>query len=292
MASTPFIAVGPNLVATRELSEPRLRVAIVGTREPNDDARAWTRATARRLVQVGAVVVSGGAMGIDAAAHEGALDGEGRTWCVLPCRPGHRYPPDNCALFERIEASHGALIWEANASPHMAKSVFHQRNVQIAALCTHLILVRGGAKSGALGAVRAALKLKRHVYTLDTSPWEMGAEAVRIARRLGAAPLDGFADLETLFGLLPAAPGLDSRSQSGQSGHQLAFSEARPEPQTTWDTADPVQCALAEGALSLDDLLQRTGLSLGGLTMRLLTLVGECVVKDLLSGLYRLVSRR
>ncbi len=285
MAFPLYISVGHNLVATRALAESRFRVALVGTREPSEEARAWTRRTARRLAEVGAVVVSGGAVGIDAAAHEGALDAGGTTWCVLPCEPGHLYPPTNHELFERIEASAGALIWEADASPHIAKSVFHQRNAQIAALCTHLILVRGGPQSGALGAVGSALKLGRHSFALSAAPWERGAEACREALKLGALDLRGDADMEALFGLLPLPP------EHSDSADQLTLSAGLGPVAPPFDTSDPVQSALATGPLSLENLLVRTGLGLAPLAMRLLTLEGECVVKDPLSGLYRLVRR-
>lgn len=272
------------LVGTRALASRPLRVALVGTRSPSPEAEHWTRRTAYRLAEAGAVVVSGGARGVDAAAHEGALDARGVTWCVLPGAPGLRYPAPHGELFRRIESSTGSLLWAKRGAPHLVPGSFHQRNEQIARLCTHVILVRGGPSSGALSAVRHALKIGRKVYALAAAPWEPGAEACQLARRLGATELQGGEDLETLFGLLPDTQAPQTHAApSPQLGLKLG---AGPSP----GSSDPVQSALADGSLSLEELLDRTGFSLAELGMRLLTLEGECVVKDPLSGHYRLVK--
>ena len=86
-------------------------VAIVGTRSPDAAPCAFARSLAASVVARGGVVVSGGAAGIDAAAHEGAMDAGGRTWVVAGTGQGEVYPKEHAPLFERVVASGGAMVW-------------------------------------------------------------------------------------------------------------------------------------------------------------------------------------
>lgn len=269
-----YIIVDGGLVATRALHMAPCRVALVGARDADEEALDWSFETAARLARAGIIVISGGARGVDKAAHEGALAVGGCTWCVLPCEPGTLYPPEHRSLYAKVRGSSGALIWAAQASPHVNKSVFHQRNAQLAALCTHMILVQAGAKSGTLGACAQALKLKRPVFSVVGAPWDARVAGCREAIRQGAHALVDSAQLEALFGLLPL--------QAALNASELPV--RRP--------PDPILSALAEGPLTLEQLMVITGLSMGALGMRLLTLVGDSVVRDDLAGRYRLALPR
>ncbi len=88
------------------------KIAIVGTREPLEKAKKFAFESARHFAESGITVVSGGAEGIDAAAHEGALASNGKTVCVFGTGFFKPFPPKNAALFERIRESGGLLVSE------------------------------------------------------------------------------------------------------------------------------------------------------------------------------------
>jgi DNA processing protein len=178
-------------------------VAIVGTRFADDDALAFTRALAADLAAAGEVVVSGGAAGIDAAAHEGALSGGGQTIAVLATGLEHAYPARHAPLFGRIARS-GALLseWTGGAAPSSGW-LFLRRNRLVAALAPVVVIVQAPARSGALSTARWAKRLKRRVLVVPAAPWDArgtgclelllaGAEiCTSVEDILSLAPLDG-----------------------------------------------------------------------------------------------------
>jgi DNA processing protein len=95
-----------------ELSDLPRAVAIVGTRRADEEALDFANSLAREVVLNGIVIVSGGAIGVDRAAHEGAIDGGGQTVVVLPTGLDAPYPPANHDLFQRA-AETGCLLTEA-----------------------------------------------------------------------------------------------------------------------------------------------------------------------------------
>ncbi|MBX3247613.1 MAG: DNA-processing protein DprA [Myxococcales bacterium] len=145
-------------------------VAIVGTRAPDPQARDFAHTLAAALAREGVVVVSGGALGIDAAAHRGALSAGGRTVAVLANGVERAYPPEHAPLFAEI-AAQGALAAEVrHAAPTAAR--FVGRNRIIAALAEATIVVQAPARSGALSTAAAARRLGRFVFAVPASPWD------------------------------------------------------------------------------------------------------------------------
>jgi DNA processing protein len=98
-------------VRGRELADPSTTVGVVGSRRCTDTGRELARELGRGLAEAGACVVSGAARGIDAAAHEGALDAEGHTVAVSACGIDEVYPPGSRALVSRI-ARTGTIVSE------------------------------------------------------------------------------------------------------------------------------------------------------------------------------------
>ncbi|MYE27324.1 MAG: DNA-processing protein DprA [Chloroflexi bacterium] len=141
-------------------------VAIVGTRQPSKEARYITLGLAMQLARAGIAVVSGLALGIDTAAHTGALSANGFTIAVLGSGLLRIYPETNRRLAQRIEVA-GALIsetrpcWGANAQRLVA------RNRIISGLSQALIVVESDIEGGAMYAARFAREQGRHVYTFD-----------------------------------------------------------------------------------------------------------------------------
>jgi len=126
------------------------RVALVGMRHPDPYGVDLAREIARDLARAGVCVVSGGAEGIDAAAHEAALDAGGRTVAVLGTGLDVVYPAGHRPLFERIVASGGALVSEYEDGQRGDRWTFPKRNRLVSAMSEAVLVVRAGERSGAL----------------------------------------------------------------------------------------------------------------------------------------------
>jgi DNA processing protein len=141
----------PDLLRLRGALPPaRARVAVVGARHPDDYGRDVARRIAMGLARAGVSVVSGGALGVDGAAHEGALDAGGHTVAVLGAGLDRAGPADNRPLFERIVAAGGALLSELDDAAPATRWTFPRRNRIVSGMSDAVVVVRGGARSGAL----------------------------------------------------------------------------------------------------------------------------------------------
>ncbi|HEX2234716.1 MAG TPA: DNA-processing protein DprA [Actinomycetota bacterium] len=163
-------------------------VALVGTRRPTSAGLEAARSIATQLVQAGYAIVSGLAVGIDAAAHEAALDAAGHTVAVLGCGLDLVYPRCNAALKERIR-ERGTLVSEYDDGVRSRSFHFPQRNRIIAALATAVVVVEGSYKSGALITARLALEANRDVYAVPGSIRNPAAEGPNELIRRGQAAL-------------------------------------------------------------------------------------------------------
>jgi DNA processing protein len=179
------------------------RVAVVGTRRPTALGREVGRAIARGLAASGVPVVSGGAIGIDAAAHRGALDAGGRTVAVLGSGIDVDYPRSNGRLLAEVAAT-GTIVSEYSpgvpAEPHR----FPARNRLIAALSRGVVVVEGAQRSGTRITAEHAIELGLEVFAVPgpvTSPLaETPLELIREGARLVRGAEDVLEDL----GIVPA----------------------------------------------------------------------------------------
>lgn len=174
-------------------------VAIVGTRSPSPDARFITLQLAMQLARAGYAVVSGLALGIDAAAHTGALSAAGATIAVLGSGVLNVYPPGNQELAERIGES-GALVSELHPYGSANAQRLVSRNRIISGLSQAVIVVESDAQGGAMYTARFAREQGRPVYTFD-SP----ASGNRSLIESGAIVLRRDDPLDLLLGALNAA---------------------------------------------------------------------------------------
>ncbi|MCL4394546.1 MAG: DNA-processing protein DprA [Chloroflexi bacterium] len=150
--------------------EDDFAVAIVGTREATAESAERATILARELAVRGLTIVSGLALGIDTAAHRGALDAEdGRTIGVLGSGIRVIHPRENAELAERI-TRHGALVSELgpNAPPRGPQLMARDRLVS--GLSQAVIVVQAGEKSGSLDTAARARKQRRGVYAIPASP--------------------------------------------------------------------------------------------------------------------------
>lgn len=182
------------------LQEPA--VAIVGTRGASTYGKACSRKFAETAARAGATVVSGGALGIDAAAHEGALEAGGRTVAVLGSGVDVVYPAAHAGLFDRIR-DRGALVsqFACGAGPNGYK--FLVRNGLIAALATVVVVIEAPEGSGALNTANAAAELGRQVLVVPGTIDRNGFRGSHALIRDGAALLDHPDQMLEALGLDP-----------------------------------------------------------------------------------------
>ena len=135
-------------------------VALVGARRASPYGREMARSLGRSLASTGVTIISGMALGADAAAHEGALAAPGATIAVLPGGAERPYPPASRALYRRILGT-GAAVSELPPATAARRWMFPARNRIIAALAAMTVVVEAGERSGALITARVAKGLGR-----------------------------------------------------------------------------------------------------------------------------------
>jgi DNA processing protein len=162
-------------------------VAVVGSRRACEPALRLARDLASALARAGAVVVSGGAVGIDAAAHEGALSA-GRTWAVAGTGHAHCFPAEHASLYERIGEGPGAMIWPF-APEFRHRTGFLTRNHVLVALSDAVVVVQAGERSGALHAASCAKDAGKPLWVVPAAPWMNDFAGSRWLLAQGARPV-------------------------------------------------------------------------------------------------------
>ncbi len=165
-----------------------LKVAVVGSREASMVGRQTAFDFAYNLSKFGALVISGGAEGIDSQAHRGALQAGARTICVLGCGSENSYNKKNLPLRREITL-HGAVISEYPPDAAPAERSFPERNRIIAALSDCCLVVEAGFGSGSLITASKAAKLGRKIFAVPGSldnPHSEGSNMLLTAGAIGA----------------------------------------------------------------------------------------------------------
>ncbi|MFH1346843.1 MAG: DNA-processing protein DprA [Spirochaetota bacterium] len=182
----------------------RPKIAIVGTRKATAYGRAIAKEMSQEFAKKGIVVVSGLAMGIDTAAHEGALLSKGKTIAVLACGLDAIYPRQNENLAKNIIETGGAVISEYPAGTEAFKNQFLERNRIISGLSVATIIIEAPNKSGALVTARLAAEQGREVFVapgpMNHSNYFGSHKLVRDGAILISAIEDVFEDLNWNFG--------------------------------------------------------------------------------------------
>ncbi len=226
-------------------------IAIVGSRNPTPQGIENARQFASHLSQAGLTVVSGLALGIDGAAHEGALPQAGRTIAVVGTGLDRVYPKNHLKLAHRI-ANLGLIVSEYPIGTPPMPHHFPQRNRIIAGLSMGLVVVEAALQSGSLISARLALESNRDVFAIPGSIHSPQARGCHALIKQGAKLVDAAQDiLEELHWSASATP-------------------STPDPKPI--TSDSLLTALAFDPVNLDALQERTGWTAAQLNTRLLEL--------------------
>ncbi len=272
------LATPPSELTLHGSLSSSLTVAIVGTRQPLPAAASFAHTLAGAVVKRGGVVVSGGATGIDAKAHEGALAEGGRTWVVAGTGHGVQYPREHGPLFERVVAGGGAVVWPFAPGTTGHPSRFLQRNGVLVALADVLVIVQARIPSGALNAALWARRLERPRWVVCPAPWALddGAFAGCIAeRRQGARALTSVDYFLSTLGL-PSTP----TPAPGRS--------VPPTPRNPAETR--VLATLTAVPRHRDEVVLQCGLPYPEVMTALLTLALDDVLVEGPEGFFRLPS--
>jgi DNA processing protein len=220
-------------------------VAVVGGRRASPLRRAAARSIGAGLARAGWCVVSGGAVGVDAAAHAGAVDAGGRTVVVLGCGLDVPYPRANAGLFARVRAAGGTFVSEHPPATQPRAAHFLPRNRLIAALSTAVVVVEAAEDSGSLSTARAAgSRGTGHLLVLPGAPWDPGAAGCNQLIRDGATLVRSLTDILEELGA--------TAGQGAAGAAPAAAGRGRPSDQA-WAGLDPaartVLTALIDGQL-------------------------------------------
>lgn len=180
-------------------SDEQIKIAIVGTRKATTSGKLLAKNLAKDLSKHGIVIVSGLAMGIDTAAHEGCLESNGKTIAVLANGLDKIYPAQNENLAKKIIAAGGALISEYPLGTPSYPNQFLERNRIVSGLCSATIVIEAPERSGSLATARNALEQGREVFVVpgptDHPNYKGSHKLIRDGARLITSLEDIFDDL-------------------------------------------------------------------------------------------------
>ena len=177
------------------------RAAIVGSRRPSPYGEAVAEQLAADLARAGVIVISGLALGIDAAAHRGALNGGGLTVAVMGTGVDLVYPAAHMALAEQILAAGGALVSQFPPGSAPRRQNFPARNWTMAALSDVVVVVEAVRGSGALITAEAALDLHKEVMAVPGSVFSALSVGTHGLIRDGAALVQNARDVLGVLGV-------------------------------------------------------------------------------------------
>ena len=255
------------------LSHP-LRLAIVGSRNPTPQGQRHAQDFAHALAQAGVCVVSGLALGVDAAAHEGALLAQAPTLAVVGTGLDRVYPRRHADLAQRIVDGGGALISEYPLGTPPLPHHFPRRNRIISGLSEAVLVVQAALRSGSLITAQQALEQGRDVMALPGSIHEAQSKGCHALIRQGAKLVESAQDVLVELRGTPV---------QGELLNDLADAPAAPD--------DAVLVAMGFDPVGLDALQARCGWSTEALQAHLLNLELDGRLARVAGGRYQRIER-
>jgi DNA processing protein len=262
----PFVLYVKGRLSTKDKNG----VALVGSRMTTHYGLEVARKLAYQLAYVGVTVVSGGARGIDTAAHQGALSAKGRTIAVLGTGINLVFPPENAELFERI-ASSGAVLSQFPFNRNADKQTFPIRNRIVAGMTLGTVVIEANLTSGALITANMAVEAGRQVFAVPgriDSPRSKGChELIKKGAKLCEGAEDILTEFEYLFPTSNRPPG------ASETGVLPALNLSENE-QKVYD-------ALSNEESNIDEIIRRSGLPSSAVSVALLGLEMKRLIRQL-----------
>lgn len=286
----------------------RFPLAVVGTRRASGYGLRHTRSMARELAVQGVCIVSGLALGIDGAAHEGALDADGRTVAVLGSALDKMYPPENKDLMARILEMGGSVVSEYPPGTAPTRYSFLERNRIIAGLSLGVLVTEAPARSGALSTAQRALDEGREVFAI---PGDIDRATSQLPNRLiaeGAHVVTCAGDILRQIVIEPGSAPKQEKKDAGKAKQDeqavhpkkaKARSEESAVPAPQQAASQPparemdaqeqaVYGVLKAGETDFDALNERTGIDASELGSLLLMMELDGLIEALPGCMYRL----
>lgn len=252
-----------------ELPQANYALAIVGSRRCTEYGVRAAACFAQAMTREGIPIISGGAKGIDTAAHEACLQAGGTTVAVLGCGLDIVYPSENAKLFARI-AEQGALVTEYPPGVPPAAANFPARNRIIVGLSQAVLVAEAGKRSGAVITANIAADEGREVYCVPGNIFDGSSigchELIRTGAKLVDMPQDILDDKKSWQQAM-------NRRITQPSIFDCAPQELKPAPApVTTELGAKLLALLQAGALSLEKLTEQSGAAFAAVSMELLDL--------------------
>jgi len=249
-------------------------VAMVGSRLTTPYGIDMARRMGMQLASAGVTVVSGGARGIDTAAHQGALKSGGRTIAVLGTGLDFVFPPENAELFQRV-AAQGAVMTQFPFGRPADKQTFPIRNRIVAGMSLGTLVVEANLTSGALITANMAVDYGRQVFAIPgriDSPRSKGCHDLI---KKGAKLCECVEDVLTEFEYLFPPRNAPQMVRGAELGLDADLAPVLSEVERR------IYQLLGPEDLGLDDLILRSGMTTGGVAATLLNLEIKRLVRQL-----------
>ena len=260
-----FVEGDPELLAHAQL-------AMVGTRAPTPEGEALAAAIAADLASAGLIITSGLALGIDAAAHRGALRGGGPTVAVLGTGMDRTYPRSHGALRRAIVERGGAIISEFSLQSPVNRANFPRRNRIVSGLALGVAVIEAALRSGALITAQHAADQGREVFALPGSVRNPRSAGCHRLIRDGATLIESAADvLEQLEWRRSAVP--------------AAVAGATADAASATDPA--LLAHFGYDPVSIDELVERSGLTPAAVSSMLIEMELDGLISPEPGGFYR-----
>ncbi len=274
------------------LNSEKLAFGVVGTRKPSEYGIKAAKQIARGLAKNGAVIVSGGALGIDSVAHNCAIEENGKTVLVMGCGHDSNYLSENAALREEV-TRHGATVTEYPPFSRFERNSFPLRNRIISGVSNGIVVVEANLKSGTLNTAAHAKKQQRDIFAVpgDVSSVSYagsnkliidGAHAIfsaadiferykfemsardEFSEKEPKTPFDGIDVFKNGENKMPEIKQIVEKAQKEDS--HLSQNEEKPKifktaPESVSKNASLVYNVMINGSLSLDSIVRESALS-------------------------------
>lgn len=246
-------------------------VAIVGARSCSMYGKNHAMRLARTLAENGVQVISGLAFGIDASAHQGCLDGGGKTFAVMGCGIDICYPESNRALYNGILNSGGGVISEYEPGSPALPHHFPLRNRIISALADSVVIIEARKKSGSLITANYALEQGKTIYAMPGRVNDVLSAGCNALIAQGAFPLLSESQILTDLGIIP------DEKKSGKSGGRPSALEA--------EEKKLIRC-LSDDPKTLNELNEECRMDYTALTCMLIKLQLKGLIDEPVPGSY------